>query len=97
MKYLIALALALGLLTSPSHSAAPCVSDEEFATAPFATKAKVEKFWGAKGAPTNKVEPGSPKQFAREYRSCAKGSWVVVLYRKSNKKAQSFWAWKPEA
>jgi hypothetical protein len=102
MKYLLILAMLLAAavlfvsLPEVAHGTKPCVTNQEFNTVPFTTKAKVEEFFDAgPGQRTDLVTPGSDKQMAREYPRCKPG-WVVVIYRKSNRQAQSFWMFTPD-
>lgn len=91
----IASTLAVG---GPAEAVKPCVSEDEFMTAPYAHKRHVEKFWAAEGRRTDVVDPGPKTWEAWEYRSCEhpKDGWVVVLYRSKTKQAQAFLMWTPD-
>lgn len=99
MRALAVLVLATSLQFHAVPAAAgerrECVSVQEFETAPFARKRVVEAFWDAPGTRTDVVEPGSPRLVAFEYEACGRG-WVVVVYRRTSRVAQQFWAWTPD-
>lgn len=90
----LVLAMSVQLHTLPAAAGRGCVTVEEFETAPFARKARVEAFWDASGRRTERVEPGSARHVAYEYDACGPG-WVVVVYRRTSRAALQFWSWTP--